>query len=68
MDGNLVRSSTYNDGNPNNDRELRNPREWIIHSLTDSHGDATSNDGNRMSKFRDALYLFTQTPEYQIQD
>lgn len=68
MDGNLIRSATYNDGNLTNDKEKRNPREWIIHTLTDTFGDGSTSDSNRLNKFRTALYLFSQTPEYQIQD
>lgn len=65
-DGFSPRNPLHGDGNLNNDLDGRNPREWIIHTLTDSFGDGTSSAGNRMNKFRSALYLMTISPEYQV--
>ena len=34
--------------------------------MTDSFGDGSDSEVNRMNKFRTALYLMTITPEYQV--
>lgn len=65
-DGFSPRNPLHGDGNLNNDLDARNPREWIIHTLSDTFGDGTSSADNRMNKFRSALYLMTITPEYQV--
>ena len=47
----------------------KNPREWIIDTLTDSYADPYdgSNDANdRKLKLSDALYLLSTSPEFQV--
>ena len=58
--------STSGDGDPANDVDARTPREWIIWAIDDSFGDGSTNQNNRVNKFRTALYLFSQTPEFQV--
>lgn len=65
-DGFSPRDPLHGDGDFTNDLDGRNPREWIIHTLTDTFGDGTSSEVNRMNKFRTALYLMTISPEYQV--
>ncbi|MDF1862620.1 MAG: DUF1800 family protein, partial [Verrucomicrobiales bacterium] len=65
-DGFSPRNPLHNDGDLTNDLDGRNPREWIIHTMTDSFGDGSDSEVNRMNKFRTALYLMTITPEYQV--
>ena len=48
---------------------LKNPRELIIDTITDSYDDAhdgSSDSSDRLNKLKDALYLLTLTSEYQI--
>lgn len=48
---------------------LKNPRELIIDAITDGHDDpfnGLDDQNNRLSKFRDALYLVSITPEFQV--
>jgi len=66
LDGFSPRDPLHGDGNLTNDLDARNPREWIIHTMTNSFGDGTSSETNRINKFRTALYLMTITPEYQV--
>ena len=65
-DGFSPRNPLHGDGDPNNDLDARNPREWIIHTLTDSYGDGTANPDTRRNKFRAALYLMSISPEYMV--
>lgn len=65
-DGFSPRDPLHGDGNLTNDNDARNPREWIIHTLTDSFGDGSTSADNRMNKFRTALYLISLSPEYQV--
>lgn len=65
-DGFSTRNPLHGDGDLTNDLDARNPREWIIHTLTDSFGDGTDDPNNRINKFRTALYLMTVSPEYQV--
>lgn len=48
---------------------LKNPRELIIDTITDSYDNAhngSSDSADRLSKLQDALYLLSLTSEYQI--
>ncbi|MEM9016367.1 MAG: hypothetical protein AAGC68_05090, partial [Verrucomicrobiota bacterium] len=65
-DGFSPRNPDHGDGDFTNDLDARNPREWIIHTLTNTWGDGSSSASNRMNKFRTALYLMSITPEYQV--
>jgi uncharacterized protein (DUF1800 family) len=65
-DGFSPRDPLHGDGDLTNDLDARNPREWIIHTLTDTFGDGSGSDVDRMDKFRTALYLMTISPEYQV--
>jgi hypothetical protein len=65
-DGFSPRDPLHGDGDLTNDLDARNPREWIIHTLTDTFGDGSGSDVDRMNKFRTALYLRTISPEYQV--
>lgn len=47
----------------------KNPREWIIDTITKSYGnpyDGSSDADNRFDKISDALYLLTASPEFQV--
>lgn len=51
------------------DERFKNPREMIIDAITNAYGDpydGSNDDTDRLSKFSDALYLLTFSPEYQI--
>lgn len=47
----------------------KNPREWIIDTITDSYGDpydGTNDSDERFDKLSDALYLLSASPEFQV--
>ena len=47
----------------------KNPREWIIDTITESYGDpydGSSDSADRKSKLSDALYLLSVSPEFQV--
>jgi hypothetical protein len=65
-DGFSPRAAFANDGNFTNDlNDARNPREWVIHTVADSYSDGNT-ETERRDKFRLALYLISQAPEYLI--
>lgn len=65
-DGITPRAPFAGDGDLMNDlNDARNPREWIIHAVADSYGDGDTS-AERRDKFRLALYLMSQCPEFLV--
>lgn len=65
-DGISPRAPFADDGDLLNDlNDGRNPREWIIHAVADSYGDGDT-EAERRDKFRLALYLISQSPEFLV--
>jgi len=65
-DGITDRAPNAGDGDLENDlNDGRNPREWIIHAVADSYGDGDT-EAERRDKFRLALYLISQSPEFLV--
>ncbi|MGB6222134.1 DUF1800 family protein [Haloferula sp.] len=65
-DGISPRAPFADDGDLMNDlNDARNPREWIIHAVADSYGDGDT-PAERRDKFRLALYLMSQCPEFLV--